>query len=363
MSDKASLHDMVGEMIMTGFHGNGIGANEPEFRAIESQIHDHKIGGVILFDIDVAGLRARGTAPDVMRTQTFSSNIQNLDQVTQMTERLQRAANGGLFIAVDQEGGTVARLKPEHGFAPTPAACELSHNITETYNAGLRMGMRLRTLGINVNFAPVLDVNINPNCPIIGARGRAFSSDAERVTQYAGAFGRGMSDAGIAYAFKHFPGHGSATTDSHRGVTDITATWRDAELTPYRKILPENPHGAMVMVGHLVNRNIDTAPSSLSAKTINMARQMGFDGVIVSDDLNMGALANEYSTNEIIFRAISAGNDILIFGNNLKYDANMGADVHTAIMKMVESGRIPSSRIYESYVRIMKLKKQIGLER
>lgn len=356
---RPSLDTMVGQMIMTGFHGDGDAHDADAFDRVLGQIRRGQIGGVILFDIDVAGLRERG----LPTTDIFSSNIRTMPQVRAMTTRLQDAANGTLFIAVDQEGGAVQRLKPQHGFAPIPSAAEMNGPASEIYNTAYDLGSRLAELGINMNFAPVLDVNINRESPIIGKKGRAFSDNADTVADRGDAFAHGLGDAGIAYSFKHFPGHGSATTDSHHGITDITETWREEELIPYQKIIPLHRPGAMVMVGHIINRNIDDVPASLSRKTITMLRDMGFDGVVVSDDMNMGAIVNEYGPRDAVRRAIDAGNDLLVFGNNLIFDPDTGAKVHAMIIDMVRRGEISRKRIYDSYRRIQKLKKQIGLMR
>ena len=152
------------------------------------------------------------------------------------------------------------------------------------------------------------------------------------------------------------PGHGSAGNDTHAGITDITKTYQDYELKPWQDLLKNASPYTMVMVAHVVNNNFDTVPASLSKKTIDMVRDMGFDGVIVSDDMDMGAIANEYGTETAVEMAINAGNDILIFGNNLTFDKNRGADINKMIAKMVKDGRIKKSRIRESYSRIKKLK-------
>jgi len=359
---RPSTDEMVGQMIMTGFHGDGAGDNEQDLQIVESQIRRGLVGGVILFDIDMPGLRARGIPDNEVRKHIFSNNIKNTAQVKSLTRRLQDAGGGNLFVAIDQEGGKVQRLKPEHGFPSTPAAADMATDPNATYTIAYDLGTRLHDLGINVNFAPVLDVNVNPDCPVIGKMGRSFSGNPDVVARYAGAFAKGLGDAKMAYSFKHFPGHGSSAADSHHGITDITKTWREYELAPYRKLVSQNPRGAMVMVGHILNRNIDDVPASLSRRTIEILRNMGFDGVVVSDDMTMGAIVNEYSQRDAIKRAINAGNDLLVFGNNIIYDPHTGERVHAIIIDLIRNGEIKKSRIRESYRRIMKLKKDIGLK-
>ena len=355
-----SLEKMVGQMIMTGFHGDGMGENPEEFSAIENQIKSGQIGGVILFDVDISGLLAQGMDIVEAKKHIFSSNIKNVEQVKKLNTHLQSIAPTKLLIAIDQEGGNIQRLKPEHGFASIPSAKELGKvDIQTTYDIAYDLGNRLIDLGFNIDFAPLLDVDVNPESPAIGAKERSFSSDPESVSQHGWAFARGLSDAGMAYSFKHFPGHGSAGTDTHAGITDITITYQDYELKPWQDLLKNAQPNTMVMVAHVVNNNFDTLPASISYKTIQKVRDMGFDGVIISDDMDMGAIANEYGTEKAVEMAINAGNDILVFGNNLTFDKNRGADVNKMIVKMVRDGKISKSRIKESYKRIKKLKESI----
>ena len=355
-----SLEKMVGQMIMTGFHGDGTGENAKDFDAVVKQIKRGQIGGVILFDVDVSGLVARGMTIQEAKQQIFSSNIKNVEQVKNLNRYLQSVAPNKLLIAIDQEGGNVQRLKQQHGFGQIPSAKELGRgSVDTTYNVAYDLGNRLSDLGFNVDFAPLLDVDVNPKSPAIGAKDRSFSAKPEMVTKHGGAFARGLADAGVAYSFKHFPGHGSAGNDTHAGITDITKTYKDYELNPWRDLLKDSSPYTMVMVAHVVNNKFDTVPASLSKKTIDMVRDMGFDGVIVSDDMDMGAIVNEYGSEVAVQMAIEAGNDILVFGNNLIFDANRGRDVNAMIVKMVRDGKISKSRIRESYERIQKLKQNL----
>ncbi|MBO4746161.1 MAG: glycoside hydrolase family 3 protein [Alphaproteobacteria bacterium] len=356
-----SLDKMVGQMIMTGFHGDGTGENAENFAAIENQVKSGHVGGVILFDVDISGLVAQGMTIPEAKKHIFSSNIKNMDQVANLTAHLQSLAPMPLLIAVDQEGGNIQRLKTEHGFAPIPSAKQLGMGEPDsTYRTVYDLGTRLANLGINVDFAPVVDVDVNPESPAIGGLERSFSADANVVTQHGDAYARGLNDAGVLASFKHFPGHGSAAGDTHAGMTDVTNTFQDYELTPYRELLGKASPCTMLMVAHVVNMNIDTLPASLSHKTIQMARDMGFNGVVVSDDMDMGAIVGQYGREKAIEMAINAGNDMLVFGNNLDFDANKGEEVHQTIVKLVHEGKIKRSQIRKSYNRIMKMKKCMG---
>lgn len=357
---KPSLEKMAGQMIITGFHGDGTGENAEDFTAIKEQIQRGQIGGVILFDVDISGLLKQGMTITEAKKQIFSSNIKNVNQVKKLNEQLQSIAPTKLFIAIDQEGGNIQRLKPEHGFAPIPSHKQLAMgDVKTTYETAYDLGNRLYDLGINVDFAPLLDVDVNPKSPAIGAKERSFSSDPAIVTKHGRAFANGLADANIAYSFKHFPGHGSASGDTHEGLTDITNTYQNYELEPYKVLLQTPSPYTMIMVAHVINNKFDTLPASLSKPTIQMIRDMGFDGIIVSDDMDMGAITSKYGTDTAIEMAINAGNDILVFGNNLTFDKNRGRDVNKTIVKLVKDGKIKKSRIRESYDRIMKMKKHI----
>ncbi|MBR0212562.1 MAG: glycoside hydrolase family 3 protein [Alphaproteobacteria bacterium] len=356
-----SVETMAGQMIMTGFHGDGLNDADENFIAVSNQIKKGQIGGVILFDVDVSGLLAQGMDITEAKKHIFSSNIKDVEQVKNLNTKLQSISPTKLLIAIDQEGGNIQRLKSEHGFAPIPSAKQLgTGNVTTTYETAYDLGTRLTNLGFNVDFAPLLDVDVNPESPAIGAKERSFSNHPDTVTEHGAAFARGLEAANIAYSFKHFPGHGSAAGDTHDGITDITNTYQDYELTPYKNLLQYSSPYTMVMVAHVINNNFDTLPASLSKKTIDMIRDMGFNGVIVSDDMDMGAIANKYGTETAIEMAINAGNDILVFGNNLTFDKNRGTDVNAIIVKLVKTGKIKKSRIKESYKRIMAMKKQIA---
>lgn len=344
----ASLEQMAGQMVMTGFRGIGEEPLHEDLYNILEDIRNGSVGGVILFDRDYL---TRGPR-----------NVFSREQTTSLVSRLQAEAPVPLFIAVDQEGGRVRRFKPEHGFAPYPSAQEMGQNTPEaTFAEAFRMGQELASVGVNLNFAPSLDLNINPKSPAIGALGRSFSADPKQVEAHGSAFARGLSKAGVLSCYKHFPGHGSATQDTHNGLTDISATWRKTELAPYRKLLKTSPP-SMVMMGHVILRQkTGSLPASLSHNAVSgmLRKEMGWNGVIITDDLHMQAIEGQYSTKEAIRLAVSAGVDILLFGNNLRHDPHEGRKIHKALLELVREGRISEKRIEESYKRIMRLKQQL----
>ncbi len=337
------LSVMVGEMIMTGFRGQALAEDAPPLQALR----EGKIGGVILFAKDAETQRVR--------------NISSPKQLKALTERLREAGGAGpcspAWIAVDQEGGKVRRLSAHNGFRDWPSALAMGRRTPErTWENAMNMGLLLADMGINLNFAPSLDLHM-PDSPVIGKLERAFSSDPARVAQHGEAFARGMRAANVISCYKHFPGHGSAKGDTHEGYVDISSTWSERELEPFQAVLTgENP--AMVRVAHVTLRQMDTRPASFSpaVSTGLLREKLGFRGVIITDDLDMEAVAAHYPLKERIRLAVEAGADILLFGNNLHYDAELPFLIHAAFMELINEGRISPERVRASYERIRILK-------
>ncbi len=341
---SADLSVMAGEMIMTGFRGQALEHdNAPPLRALR----EGKIGGVILFAKDIQTGKTR--------------NISSPGQLKALTARLAEAGSAGpcapVWIAVDQEGGRVRRLSAHNGFRDWPSALNMGRRSPQhTWETALDMGLMLADMGINLNFAPSLDLHW-PDSPAIGRQERAFSSEPAGVARHGAAFARGMRNARIVCCYKHFPGHGSARGDTHEGYADISETWSERELEPYRDLLGRNLP-AMVMVAHVTLRRLDDRPASLSPAVVTglLREKLGFRGVIVTDDLDMEAVASQYPLKERIRLAVNAGADILLFGNNLHYDEELPFLVHAALMELIDEGDIPPERIRASYERIRELK-------
>jgi len=340
------LDVMIGQMLMAGFRGTEITPDSPVAR----DIREYHLGGVVLFDRDVA----LGTA---------GRNIVNPPQVLRLTTALQKLATLPLIIAVDQEGGQVQRLKSEYGFTATPSARALGGSPdVEVYEAGQTVGQTLALAGFNLDFAPVADVEVDPDSPAIGRLGRSFSPEPERVARCDELFLDGLESRGIVGCLKHFPGHGSAGEDSHAGLTDVTATWTEEELLPYERLVKQGK-AKMIMTAHIFNAKLDPEyPATLSEKVITgiLRKRIGFAGVVVTDDMNMKAITEFYGLDAAVRLAIDAGADILLFGNNLVYDEDIVPKVHTLIREMVDRGDITPERIRQSYERIMRLKRTLG---
>jgi len=340
---ETSLNDKIGQMIMTGFRGMDVDENH----FIIKDIRERNLGGVILFDYDV-------------RRKQFYRNIESADQLKNLTEKLQSASPVPLLIAVDQEGGRIARLKTDYGFPVTFSHMELGGKDSPelTYKKTLKLAETLKNTGFNLNMAPVVDLCINLENPIIAKIERCFSDDQDKVSGQAVAYIKALHNKGILSTLKHFPGHGSSQGDSHLGLTDITKNWTEKELVPYKNIIDAD-QADVIMTAHVFNSRLDPDyPATLSEKIIGgiLRQKLGFDKVVISDDMQMGAIVNYYGFETAIGLALKAGVDILVFGNNLHYDEEIVQKVIGIIKEMVKNGSISETRIDQSYQRIMKLK-------
>lgn len=337
---QTDLRQKISQMLMIGFPGKT--ANDT---ILVNDLQGRGVGGVIL----------------------FAGNIESPGQLEQLTSQLQSLSQVPLFISVDQEGGRVARLKESTGYSNTYTAYEIgtlfnNEAVTREW-AGLMAGW-LYDGGINVNLAPVADVNINPVSPAIGNLDRSFSKIPDTVFHHCYWFIDEFNQKNIINTLKHFPGHGSADTDSHLGFTDITTTWADSELVPFHKLF-QSGYKDFVMTGHLYNANLDSVhPSSLSFNvTTNLLRdELGFDGIVITDGMFMGAITNNYSFEEAVTLAINAGNDILLYTTNKINNKSLVDSVVSIVLKKINDGIITESRIEDSYNRIMEMKKLTSAE-
>ena len=333
-----TLDENIGQMLLIGFRGQEVDSTKnPELIAA---LRDYHVGSVILFDYDVP-------------TGTRGRNIKNADQLKLLCSQL-REYNPNLLIGIDQEGGYVSRLAPRYGFPAILSAQKSAAKGDDTvrYYADLT-GRILEEIGINLDFAPVADVNVNPRCPVIGGIERSFSADPAVVRRCCLIWSEELHKHHVISCWKHFPGHGSATGDTHKGLVDVTDTWQRCELDPYRNLPTTN---MMVMTAHVINRQLDPAglPASLSPKITSYLRDtLGFQGVIVTDDLAMGAIVQQYSFEKAVRMAVLAGADLLCLSNNGgTYDVNMVPRAVKVIKQMVADGEINEERISQSANRV-----------
>ncbi len=341
------LKKKIGQMLIIGFRGTELSPDNH----IVSDIKQLNIGGVILFDYD---------GP----SKTYNRNIANPKQLKKLNQDLQNLTKEKLIISIDQEGGLVNRLKPKYGFPYSVSAekiGKLNNEDSTKYYAKLT-AQTLKNEGFNINFAPSVDVNINPKCPIIGGKERSFSKDTAIVYNNANWWLQEQQKKGVIGCIKHFPGHGSAATDTHLGTTDVTKTWEKCELAPYRDLIKTgNIH--LVMTSHIYNAELDEKyPATMSKAILTgiLREQLKFDGVIITDDLAMGAVVKNYSFEEILEKAINAGANLLCLSNNGdNYDPKIAQKAVDTILGLVKSGKIKQETIDASYTRIMKLKEKL----
>lgn len=335
-----SLSFKIGQMILIGFPGPKVDDN------VLKVVREGKVGSIILFE------------KNVPKTNSYH-------QLKKILWTYQQAAPAPLFIAIDQEGGLVNRLKEKYGFPRSITAKQMGRDakLDSVRFYSTSTATTLAGLGININFAPVVDVAVNPLNPVIVKSERSFSSSPDTVAIMAKEVIQAHREHGIITVLKHFPGHGSSLADSHKGIADVTQTWTEAELTPYYTLLKQNSIDA-VMSAHIVNKKLDVRglPGTLSDSILTgiLRNKIGYKGLVFSDDLQMEAITKHYSLEQTIELAILAGVDILLFCNNVPGSEERKVEnIHQIITQLVKSGKITEARINESYKRIMDWKKSL----
>lgn len=341
LSPADSLNFKLGQMIMVGINDRKtIESGDPLLQEIKSG----KLGGIILFEKNISEQNAENT-------------------LKKMLGDLQSAAPFPLLVTIDEEGGHVHRLKPKYGFPAMPSAAYLGRmsgtDSTLYYNRQLAAVMA--NVGINLNFAPTVDLAINTKNKVIVQRERAFSGFPDQVSKHALACIDAHHEYGLKTILKHFPGHGSSTEDSHTGIVDVSNTWNFSELYPYHSILSSGKQDA-VMTAHIINRRWDDKmiPATLSHKVVTgmLRNLLNYQGVVFSDDMQMDAIAKSYGLEKAVMMAVNAGVDVLLFGNNVRKDIKpiSATEVHAILKKLLKENKITTKRVNESYARIMALK-------
>jgi len=328
----------IGQMIMFGFRGTSVDTAGKFYKDIK----EGKSGGISIYEANLSP------------TNT-SENLQIL------IKTLQAASPVPLFTAITQEGGIVNRLKTKYGFPHMPSAEYLGklNNLDSTKYYADNTAFTLSRLGINVNFAPVVDIYM-PTNPVLGSRERTYSVNTNVITKHARQVILSHNYFKVNTALKHFPGHGSSTTDTHLELTDISKTWKADELKPYRQLIKQGLVSS-IMTAHIVNDKLDKTknPATLSKKIITglLRKEMGFTGVVFSDDMNMKAISAEYGLKDAIERTINAGVDVLLFsGTREGVNSNDASDIVNIILELLKEGKVSMTRINESYIRIIKMK-------
>lgn len=344
-----SLEEKVGQLFFQNVYGSD--ATTPDVRNIPlygvaspaEVVQKYHLGGVIYF--------------------AWTDSVKNPTQITGLSNGLQKAAIGSgahvpLMIATDQEQGVVTRIGPPATQFPGSMALGAGRSVDDARTAAAITGQELKAMGINTNFAPVADVNVNALNPVIGTR--SFSSDPTLVSSMVAAQVKGyQKDAGIIATAKHFPGHGDTATDSHTGIPIITHTkaqWQQIDAPPFKAAIKAGVN--MIMSGHLVVPALDPSgdPATLSRPILTdiLRKELGYKGVIITDSLGMQGVRDKYGDGEVAVRAVLAGVDNLLMAPDM--DA-----AYNAVLAAVESGRISERRLNESVARILLLKLKQGI--
>lgn len=332
--DQMTLEEKVGQLLVIGVEGTSFSSE------MDNLIRNYHVGGVIIMGRNVA---------------TTNEMLQLINGIKKANEHNKIP----LFLSVDEEGGRVSRLPVGIPKLPTSAQIGKLNDESVSYRAGTYLAGVLNEFGYNMNFAPVLDVNSNLSNPVIGDR--SFGSDPYQVAKLGISTMRGMMDNGIIPVVKHFPGHGDTVVDSHKVLPKVETTLeslRNVELVPFKKAIEEGADA--VMVAHILFPALDPDyPSSMSKAIITglLRNEMKFEGVIITDDLTMGAIANDYTIPEAAVQSFIAGSDQLLVVRDYEVQLN----TLNAFIKAIETGEITEERLNESVKRILTLKEKYSV--
>lgn len=353
-----SLEQKIGQLIIIGILGT-----EPQHefvKQIEPQIRAGQIGGIIHFD----------------------RNVQSPSQLKSLNQYLQSLSPHKLFIAVDQEGGRVQRLSSKNGFPDYPSAKVLGAQGAEKVRESSEdMAAQLQDVGFNLNFAPSVDLDLG--CSVISGLERSYGKEVATVVACAESFMQGHQKYGVLCVIKHFPGHGSATGDTHEQMVDVTDAYQDVELKPFKDLIQKQAVKA-IMTSHIFHRKWDASmPMTMSSEALQKLRHLGFQGVIISDDMHMGAiqkkfrkkgyednrLAQGFDLKEAVVRAFQAGIDIFIFSNhhlaaqgieNFQADPQIVPKIIEAVKEAIGEGRLTEAQIDEKWKRMLTFRQNIS---
>ena len=323
--------DKVGQLLMIGIHGKTLN-DDAKF-----MLNEYRVGGIILFD----------------RNMESKNQVKSL--ITDINKTGKSAGLTPLFIGIDQEGGAVARMEDQ--LIKVPPAEELGKEpIEQAVSLAKQSGTELKDLGFNINFAPVADLGLT--------YGRSFSTNPDDVVRYASAVGKAYDEAGLWYSYKHFPGIGKTDVDLHAD-TSVVPVSKETLLNEDTKVFVDlikqsKPNTYAIMVSHAMYPQIDADhPSSLSKAIITdwLRKDMGYNGVVVTDDMDMGALAKHYTFSDMAVQSILAGSDILLVCHEYEHMQ----EAYNGLMKAVKDGRISKERLDESVKRILLMKMSRGM--
>ena len=330
-----NLSSKLGQLLITGFRGTH--PTDPEVERLRRYIENGDVAGVILLE----------------------RNIVNPEQLSTLISSLQASSpKTPIIVAVDQEGGEVVRLRPNRGFLPWQSAASMSQiglDDIDIYGYYLERAEELAALGINLNLAPVVDLNVNAFNPIIGLKGRSYGRDVQHVIRFAELFIKAHRLAGVKTCLKHFPGHGSSIDDSHIGSADVTKTWQTKEIAPFERLARASLADS-IMNAHILHKYLSDEPwipTSLSSTCVREIRDgLTFYGPVITDDMQMGAVTDLMSAVAASVPAVRAGNSLLIYSNFFDhYSIDTVDEVRNSLHAAIEDGSLSTKIVsYSTFV-------------
>lgn len=345
-----SLRQKLAQLLIVGFDGEHLDPRSNFYQCLSTT----GIGGVISFD-------------KAFHKNAMSKNIVSMSQVSKLNTDIRHLCFDSIgvepIISVDFEGGAVNRFTSLTACPNAPSAAVLAGLSMEDFNAVVAgMAQWLASLGFNVNFAPVVDLSLEKKDGIIGSMQRSFGASATEVLRHAISFSKIHAQYNIGTCFKHFPGHGSAVKDSHTGYVDVTDTFHLDEVIPYTHLKDYADLPIAVMTAHVINAHFDPSgkPASLSTPMLSsfLRKKYGYNGLIISDDLQMRAISDHYSIDEAMIAALNAGCDMLIIGNQL--GSHPPEALILELEKAVQKQFVSLERIDTALQRIISYKTQIA---
>lgn len=335
------LNAMIGQMLMLGFQGKS--ANSAGAKRLATQIQRGEVGGVVMLGYNFASKGAVKGLTGLFKNAAGSNKV---------------------FLAVDMEGGSVQRLGAKLGYPRIASARSIARRMSPSAAkpSFRKLADISKNAGFNMNLGPVIDLLVNPANPVIAKWNRAYSPDPAKVAAYGAAFVDAHNEAGVLAVLKHFPGHGSSSGDSHYGFVNISKTWTQKELEPFKSLINAGKAPA-IMPGHLVHSKIatDGVPVSISKPAISglLRGKLGYQGLVISDDLQMAAIASNYGYKNTLIRAVNAGVDVLMISNSRRPDPNLPRKTIKIIADAVKAGTISRAKIEAAYKRIRAAKQKI----
>lgn len=329
-----SQQQMVGSLIMIGFRGQS--PNDPGSQLLASALKDRRIGGVL----------------------TVKRNFGDGQAAKLLATGLQGASPDGLpvLIGIDQEGGLIQRLGPAQGWKPMPSAEAIARDLSPAEAEALyrRVACTLRHWGFTYNLGPVVDLVRQPDNPVIVKLHRSFGSQAKIVAAYAASAVRAHRACGVLTALKHFPGHGSSLHDSHKGLTDVTNLWHPEEMDPFALLIRQGLADS-IMTAHISHAHVDPdLPASLSPIFIGdvLRQTLGYQGLVISDDMTMGAIADHYGSVEAAVQALRAGADMVMVATPIDEIPELPEQIIAGILAAIEAGTLDWARIEQAFARV-----------